>query len=58
MIAIGRLLLVILPIAGFMIGLFASGMPMAIGLAVAGFMIAAAVCGVTGYALAKAGQRK
>jgi hypothetical protein len=57
MIAIGCLLLVILPVAGFMLGLFVSGMPMAIGLAAAGFVIAAAVCGVTGYALAKAGRR-
>ncbi|MDH7638428.1 hypothetical protein [Sphingomonas oryzagri] len=58
MIAIGCLLLGILPIAGFMLGLFVSGMPMAIGLAVSGFVIAAAVCGVTGYALAKAGRRE
>ncbi|MBA2933232.1 hypothetical protein HZF05_03900 [Sphingomonas sp. CGMCC 1.13654] len=57
MIAIGCLLLVILPIAGFMLGLFVSGISIAIGLAVAGFVIAAAVCCVTGYALAKAGRR-
>jgi hypothetical protein len=58
MIAIGCLLLIILPIAGFAIGMIASGIKIAIWAALACFAIAAIACGITTYALAKAGRRE
>lgn len=57
MIAIGCLLLVILPLAGLVLGLVLVGTKLGIGLAIAGLAIALAVCALTGYALAKAGRR-
>ena len=57
MVAIGCLLLVILPIVGFVVGGMVAGAQAAMWSAALGFSVAAAICGVAGYALVKAGRR-
>lgn len=58
MVAAGCLLLVILPILGLLVGSWIGGGQAALWCALAGFLIAAALCGVAGYALVQAGRRR
>ena len=58
MIAIGCLLLVILPIAGLALGGVIGGPQAARWAALAGLLIAATVCALSAYALAKAGRQR
>jgi hypothetical protein len=57
MIALGCLLLVILPLAGLAFGLLIGSKTVAIFCALGGLAIAAAVCCTAVYALLKAGHR-
>ena len=56
MIAAGCLLLVVLPLAGMVLGLLVGSKAAAIWCALVGFAIAIAVCGTSIYALIKAGR--
>jgi hypothetical protein len=58
MAAVGCLSLLIFPITGFVIGLWLGGMPAAIWSAVAGFAVAALICGVAAFALIKAARQR
>ena len=58
MVVIGCLLLVILPIVGFVVGGLIAGADAGMWTAALGFVIALAICGVAGYALIKASRRK
>ena len=57
MVAVGCLLLVILPLAGLALGLLAGSKFVGIWCALGGFTIAVAVCSTAMYALIKAGRR-
>lgn len=58
MVALGCLLLLILPLLGFMGGAYLGGMEVALWSAGAGFVLAVASCALAGYALMKAGRHK
>lgn len=58
MLAIGCLLLIILPLLGLAGGGMVAGLNGATWGAAIGFMIAAAICFVPGYALIKASRRR
>ena len=57
MAVVGCSALILFPIIGLLIGLYAIGTSGAIWGAAAGFMLAAAILGFSFYALAKAGRR-
>jgi len=57
MVAIGCLLLVILPIMGFVVGGAVAGAHAGMWTAAAGFAVALTICGAAAYALVKAGRR-
>jgi hypothetical protein len=57
MLAAGCLLLVILPLAGLVLGLFVGGKAIAVWSALGGFAIAIALCCTSVYALMKARRR-
>jgi len=57
MIAIGCLLLIILPLLGLAVGGYVGGPHLAIWFAVVGFVVAVVVCSVSALALVKAGRR-
>ena len=57
MFAVGCLLLIILPLAGFLLGLSLGNETIALWCAFAGFAIALAACGTSIYALVKSGRR-
>lgn len=57
MIAIGCLLLIILPLIGLAVGGYVGGLDTAIWSAVAGLVVAALICGVGALALVKAGRK-
>ena len=57
MFAVGCLCLVVFPLAGLVIGLWLAGTQGAIAGAVAGLVIAVAICAVPAYALIKASRR-
>jgi hypothetical protein len=56
MVAAGCLLLVILPLAGLVLGLIVGSKAVAIWCALGGLTIAIAICGTSVYALVKAGR--
>ena len=56
MLAVGCLLLVVLPLAGLAVGGLVAGLEGAIWAAAAGFAIALAVAGTAAFALVKAGR--
>ena len=58
MVALGCLLLVVLPLLGFMGGAFLAGPEGAWWGAGAGFVLALASCGFAGYALVQASRRR
>jgi hypothetical protein len=58
MAAVGCLSLLVFPIMGFVVGLWMAGMHAAIWSAVAGFAVAALICGVAAYALIKAARQR
>lgn len=57
MIALGCLLLIVLPLAGLALGTFVGGASGALWFALGGLAIALVVCGVSVYALMKASRR-
>jgi hypothetical protein len=57
MIAIGCLLLIILPVVGFVVGLSTGNETIAIWCAAGGFLIALAVCATSIYALVTSSRR-
>jgi len=57
MIAVGCLLLVILPLAGLVLGLFVGSKALAIWFALGGLAVAIGICGISAYALFRAGHR-
>jgi len=58
MIAAGCVFLIVFPLVGLCLGLWAGGTQAAIWSAVAGFALAAAICGTATYALIKAGRQR
>lgn len=58
MIAFGCLLLIVLPLIGLAVGGYVAGGEGAAWAAVAGLVIAIAVCGVSAAALVKAGRQR
>ena len=57
MVAVGCLLLVVLPLLGLTLGGFLGGPHVALWCAALGFGVAVVVCAVAGYALVRAGRR-
>jgi hypothetical protein len=57
MIAFGCLLLVVLPLIGLAIGGYVGGLHAALWTALAAFMVAGAICGLSAAALVKARRR-
>jgi len=57
MIAFGCLLLVVLPLIGLSIGGYVGGLDAALWAALAGFLVAGAICGVSAAALVKSRPR-
>lgn len=58
MVALGCLLLVILPLTGLVVGGYLIGPEAATWSAAVGFVLAAAICGIGAYALVKASRRR
>ncbi len=58
MVALGCLLLIVLPLLGFMGGAYVAGEEGALWGAVGGFVLASAACGLAGYALVRASGRR
>lgn len=58
MVALGCLLLVVLPLLGFLAGAFLGGEGAALWGAGIGFGLAVASCGFAGYALVQASRRR
>lgn len=58
MIALGCLLLLILPILGIVVGGLLGGADGALWAAIAGLVVAVGFCGLMAFALVKAGRRR
>lgn len=58
MVALGCLLLLILPLLGFMAGAYLAGTEAGLWGAAAGFLLAASSCAAAGYALVQASRRR
>lgn len=58
MVAVGCLALILLPLAGLVLGGLLGGPAVARWAALAGFALALALCGLAAYAMAKATRRR